>query len=207
MLSNLLNIIVGTDQTSIQAKMVIGYVFANLHSLLFYDQIGIPLDTCFNLVRQSGCTLPQMEQVRILLDVENPQTLGATLIRNSSIELALAQEGKIISLMGFNSRQDVDNLINQIQIPFNTAEEIAADTMDSADYIAIVELRAAIVNHLVATARPLPNMLTYQFASPLPSLVISQRLYGDASRYDQIRAENKVVHPAFCPAIGQALSQ
>jgi prophage DNA circulation protein len=120
--------------------------------------------------------------------------------------LVLAQEGKIISTMTFSSRQDVDDLINAIQIPFNKAEEIAADTMDSADYIAIVELRAAIVNHLIATARPLPDMLTYQFASSLPSLVISHRLYGDASRYDQIRNENKVVHPAFCPAIGQALS-
>jgi prophage DNA circulation protein len=78
--------------------------------------------------------------------------------------------------------------------------------MDQSDYKAIVSLRAAIVNHLVATARPLPSLLSYWFGTPLPSLVISQRLYGDASRYDEIREENKVIHPAFCPQSGVALS-
>jgi prophage DNA circulation protein len=147
-----------------------------------------------------------MEQVRILLDAETPISLGANMIRDRSIHLTLAQEGKIISAMVFNSRQDVDALLQAIQAPFNAAEETTADTMSGADYIALIELRAAIVNYLVVTARPLPSMLTYQFAKSLPSLVISQRLYGDASYYDDIRNENKVVHPAFCPTIGQALS-
>lgn len=207
LLANLSVAIGSTDQIGIQAKVVIGWTLVNALSLLYYDQAGSPLDLCFDLVRQSGATLPQMEEVRILLDVETPVTLGATMIRDRSIHLALAQEGKIISAMTFQSRQEVDDLINQIQIPFNTAEEVAADTMDPMDYQAIISLRAAIVNYLVETGRPLPSMLTYQFATPLPSLIISQRLYGDARRYDQIRAENKVVHPAFCPAIGQALSQ
>jgi prophage DNA circulation protein len=206
-LANLSIGISGTDQAAIQAKVVIGWTLANALSLLYYDQMGPPLDMCFDLVRQTGATLPQMEEVRVLLDAERPVSLGATMVRDRSIHLALAQEGKIISNMTFKSRQDVDDLINQIQIPFNSAEEVAADTMDPMDYQAIIGLRAAIVNYLVATGRPLPYMLSYQFAKPLPSLVISQRLYGDASRYDEIRAENKVVHPAFCPPIGQALSQ
>jgi prophage DNA circulation protein len=138
--------------------------------------------------------------------VETPVTLGAIEIRDSSINFALAQEGKIISNMVFTSRLDVDQVMLAIQAPFNSAEEIAADTMDPMVYRAIIELRAAIVNHLVSTARPLPSMLSYWFSTPLPSLVISQRLYGDASRYDEIREENKVVHPAFCPNEGQALS-
>jgi hypothetical protein len=187
--------------------MVIGRVTANARMLLYYDQIGAPLDLCFDLTRQAGCDLPHMDEIRVLLDVETPKTLGATMIRDRSINFALCQEGKIISNMSFVSRQDVDDLITQIQIPFNKAEEVAADTMDQMDYQGIIELRAAIVNFLVSTSRPLPSMLSYQFAKPLPSLVISHRLYGDASRYDEIRAENKVVHPAFCPSIGQALSE
>jgi prophage DNA circulation protein len=205
-LANLSRIIVGTGNIAVQAKMVIGFVSANAMSLLSADQIGKPLDYCFDLVRQSGCTLAQMEEIRVLLDVETPTLLGATMVRDRSIHFALAQEGKIISTMTFSSRQDVDALINAIQVPFNKAEEVTADTMDATDYIALIELRAAIVNYLVATARPLPSMLSYQFAKSLPSLIISQRLYGDASRYDEIRNENKVVHPAFCPVIGQALS-
>lgn len=206
-LINLLNTIGTSDQNGINAKVVIGWTAANSLALLVYDQLGPPLDACFDFARQAGASLAQMEVVRVLLDVEQPVSLGATMIRDRSIMFALAQEGKIIGAMNFTSRQDVEDVIQAIQIPFNTAEEVSADTMDAMDYRGIIELRAAIVNHLVQTARPLPSMLTYWFATPLPSLVISQRLYGDASRYDEIRDENKVVHPAFCPTDGQALSQ
>jgi hypothetical protein len=206
LLANLLGCIVDKQQAGIQATMMIGWVAANALMLLYYDQLGTPLDACFDQVRQAGCDLPHMDEIRVLLDVETPVTLGATMIRDRSINFALCQEGKIISNMSFISRQDVDDLIYQIQDPFNKAEEVAADTMDQMDYQGIIELRAAIVNYLVSTARPLPSMLSYQFAKPLPSLVISHRLYGDASRYDEIRQENKVVHPAFCPTVGQALS-
>jgi prophage DNA circulation protein len=206
MLLNLSGIIIGTGNAAVQAKMAIGWLQSNALIQLYYDQIGVPLDYCFDQVRQTGCSLPQMETVRLALVAENPQSLGATMIRDRSIHLAFAQEGKIISTMVFTSRQDVDALIQAIQIPFNESEEVTADTMSGADYIALIELRAAIVDYLVSTARPLPSMLTYQFAQSLPSLIISQRLYGDASRYDEIRQENKVVHPAFCPLIGQALS-
>jgi prophage DNA circulation protein len=206
LLANLSVGITDKAQAGIQAKVVIGWTLANALQLLYYDQMGPPLDSCFDLTRQAGATLPQMEEVRVLLDAETPVTLGATMIRDRGIMLALAQEGKIISYMTFTSRQDVDALIYAIQAPFDEAEEKAADGMDAMDYQTIIELRAALVNHLVSAARPLPSMLTYQFATPLPSLVIAQRLYADASRYDEIRAENKVVHPAFCPAVGQALS-
>jgi prophage DNA circulation protein len=206
LLANLSAAINDKGQAGIEAKVVIGWTAANVLSLLYYDQDGPPIDACFELVRQAGATLPQMDEVRVLLDAETPQSLGATLVRDLYINFALAQEGKIIGAMEFKSRQDVDDLIIAIQVPFNKAEEVAADSMDAMTYRAIVELRAAIVNHLVSTARPLPSILTYQFAGPLPSLVISQKLYGDASRYDEIRDENKIIHPAFCPPIGQALS-
>ena len=207
LLVNLLGCITDKGSLGINAKATIGWTSANCLMLIYYGFIGGPLDSCFDQVRQAGATLPKMEEVRIMLSVEAPTTLGGTIIRDRAIQLCMAQQGKIISSMVFTSRQDVDALIYAIQGPFNDAEETAADTMSGADYIAIVELKAAIVNHLVSTARPLPSMLTYQFAAALPSLVISYKLYGDASRYDEIRNENKVVHPAFCPTIGQALSQ
>jgi prophage DNA circulation protein len=207
LLTALLNSIVDKGDAGVQAKITIGFVSANAALMIYYGYIGAPLDACFDLTRQAGATLNSMETCRILLTVENPQSVGATIIRDRAIQLCLAQEAKIISSLTFNSRQDVDELITAIQVPFDSAEETAADTMDGMDYMAIISLRASIVNYLVSTARPLPSMLNYQFAKVMPSLVISQKLYGDASRYDQIRNENKIVHPAFCPTQGQALSQ
>jgi len=206
LLTNLLATIKSKDQTAIYAKEVIGWVFTNTPALLTYGQLGTPLDTCFNACRNAGADLLHFDQVRILLTTESPLTLGATMIRDRSIQLCMAHEGKIISGMVFTSRQDVDTLIDQLYWPFHDAEETAADTMDQMSYVTLVALKAAIINYLVETARPLPMMLDYEFHQPLPSLIISQRLYGDASRYDEIRNENKVVHPLFCPPTGKALA-
>ena len=107
---------------------------------------------------------------------------------------------------GLLARGDIDALITSLQEPFGKAEETAADDMDQATYFALIELHASLTNHLVTTGRPLPQRIPYQFAVVLPSLVLAYRLYADASRADEIRAENKIVHPAFCPPIGLALS-
>jgi hypothetical protein len=205
--NNLSAIISDKGQAGLTARSSIGAVLASAPSLCWYGTIGTALVDCFELVRQTGCTWGQMENVRVQLVLETPTTVGAISVRDYAIQMALAQIGKIIGAMTFTSRQDVDAMITAIQGPFADAEETAADTMDSSVYMGLITLHAAVVDHLTSTARPLPEMLTYQFAAALPSLVISYKLYGDASRYDQIRDENKVVHPLFCPPIGQALSQ
>jgi prophage DNA circulation protein len=188
------------------ARTAIGDVVANVEVWLQSDIIGQPLNNCFDLVRQTGSTLGQFDWVRAKTAAEAPVTLGATLIRDCSIQMCLAQEAQIIADMTFVSRSDVEDVIATVQQPFADSEEIAADTMDPMVYRGLVSLHAAVINHLVVTARPLPEMLQYKFAQALPSLIISQRLYGDASRYDQIRQENRIVHPLFCPALGRALS-
>ena len=204
--NNLSAIISDKAQAGLDARSAIGVVLASAPSLCWYGTIGPALVNCFELVRMTGCTWGQMENVRVQLVLEKPTTPGAIAVRDYSIQMALAQIGKIIAAMTFVSRQDVDAMITAIQGPFADAEETAADSMDSMTYRGLITLHAAIVDHLTTAARPLPEMLTYQFAAALPSIVISHKLYGDASRYDQIRDENKVVHPLFCPTIGQALA-
>ena len=48
--------------------------------------------------------------------------------------------------------------------------------------------------------------MRFAFARPLSTLVAAYRLYDDASRCDDLRAENRVVHPAFMRQDGYALS-
>jgi prophage DNA circulation protein len=78
--------------------------------------------------------------------------------------------------------------------------------MAQAAYQALVSLHAAVVFNLYQMARPLPQILNFQFAAIRPTLIQSYRLYADASRADELRNENKVVHPAFAPRTGRALS-
>jgi prophage DNA circulation protein len=206
-MQNLAKVIPDKGRPGSDARTQLGYVEANALSLCASDTIAPPLDSAFDLVRQTGTSLPQMEGVRQLLVAEIANTVGGRLTRDYSILLSLAQEANIIATMVFASRQSVEQLLASIQQPFGDSEDTAADTMAQMMYQAIVALHAAVVNHLVSTARPLPLMVPYQFNDILPTLIISQRLYADPSRYDEIRQENRVVHPAFCPAFGVALSQ
>jgi len=100
----------------------------------------------------------------------------------------------------------VDALREQMNDVFGFIEEAAADAMDQMTFRAVTELHAAVIYYLVQTARPLPRMLSYAFADVLPSLVLAYRLYADAGRADELRAENKIIHPAFSLREGLALS-
>jgi prophage DNA circulation protein len=109
--------------------------------------------------------------------------------------------------MTFVSRQQIEAMKAQLLQPFQDCEEIAADEMDQMTFQSLIMLHGAITAHLVATALPLPRLLNYQFFEPLPTLVMAYKLYADASRADELRDENRIVHPAFCPLLGTALSQ
>ena len=206
MLNNLIACVPPVGLIGSQARTAIGDVLGDLTALLAADTLGPPLANCFTLVQQAGTTQPQLEQVRGAVEAETPLTLGGVLVQNCGIYLCLATEAQIIAGMTFVSRQDVDAIKLTLRQPFAAAEETAADAMDQASFAGLIALDASITNFLVTTARPLPRMIGYQFGTPLPSLVIAYRLYQDASRADQVVAENKVVHPAFCPATGLALS-
>jgi hypothetical protein len=190
----------------VEARTAINDVRANAYALLFNDTIGVPLNNAFITARDNGATIQQIQYVWQVVSAENPITVGGSLMMISGINLCLATISEIIASMTFVSRQDVDALKIAIQPPFQEAVEVAADEMDQMGFQAVVGLYAALINHLVTTARPLPRLIGYQFAKNLPSLVVAHKLYADASRADEIRAENKVIHPAFCPLSGVALS-
>lgn len=205
-MQNLAKVIPDKGRPGSTARTQLGYVEANALSLCATDTIAPELDEAFDLVRQAGTTLPKFETVRIGLIDEVTYTVGGALTRDYSILMCLAQQSNVIAGMEFTSRQDVESLLSSLQQPFRDSEDTAADTMGQIVYQSIVALHASVVNHLVSTARPLPMLTTYQFNDILPTLIISQRLYANASRYDEIRKENKIVHPAFCPNFGVALA-
>jgi len=183
-----------------------GRLAANAEALLLRNAAGPPLANCFDLAFQAGATQAELAIARNETLTEAPVTVGATIIKQSIIGMCLATEGRAIARMTFTSREDVDALKLQMNQVFNAAEEVAADEMAQMTYRALVGLHGAVTFYLVDTARPLPRMVQYRFYGIMPSLVMANRLYYDARRADQLRAENKVVHPAFMPAAGRALS-
>jgi prophage DNA circulation protein len=187
-------------------RTAVGDFLANAEMLLQDDQAGPRLDEIFDLARNVGISQSQLDWVCRKTSEETPRTLGGILIQNALIKFALATEARIIADMEFVSRSDVEALALAMNGALAPMEEIAADDMDQAAYQALVALHAAISYHLAQTARPLPRMLNYAFAQSLPSLVLSYRLYADGGRADELRVENKIVHPAFSLREGRALS-
>jgi hypothetical protein len=205
-LLNLLGVSLMRGTAGSDLRTAVGLLYANAAQLIFLDQLGPPLSNCFELARTNNITQPQLDWVRQQTALEAPVTIGATMIKESIMRLCLVTEGLVIADMTFISRSDVEALQKVVNGIFENAEETAANEMDQMTYRDLIELHAGIIAFLVQTARPLPDMLTFVFAGPMPTLVMANRLYYDAGRADEMRDENRVVHPLFMRPAGRALS-
>lgn len=187
-------------------RSAVGTVKANTPVLLQADLIAQPLIRCFDLARIAGINLEQLEHVRRVTSALPAVSVGAIMTKDTLIELYCVNAGLIIANTVFRSRDDVDRTKKLINTTFDEIEETIADEMDAMTWRAIVKVRAAIIMHLYETARPLPRMLNFRFNFPMPTLVMAHKLYADAGRADELRNENKVVHPGFARPYGRALS-
>jgi len=187
-------------------RSAVNAVRAKIMSLLQDDELGPPLAQCFALAQATGASMNAIENVRATAAAARPSSAGAITIRNGLIQFCLVTQGRILAKTTFVSRNDVDRTRAMLHAAFVAIQDDVADVMDAMAYRAIVELHAAMTFYLIETARPLPRMLNYRFNLPLPTLTIAQKLYYDAARADELRAENKIVHPAFAPRIGRAMS-
>lgn len=188
-------------------RTAIGYFTTNAVSIIQNDLYGPPLDNIFMLAQQTGINRAQMKQVRFVAAGLDPWSLGGTIVKNTLINFALASETRLLADMIFRSRSDVERIKKEMNDGFNAMEEIAADDMDQITYQTLVSLHAAVSFFLTEVARPLPRMLQYRFNQVFPSLIVAYKLYADAARADELRMENKIIHPAFMPLIGLALSK
>jgi len=181
-------------------------MLAHLEEWLHDDAIGEPLAECFDLARKAGMSIRGVISIYDGVATETPTTLGGNLIKNSLISFCCANGARIIADTEFANRDDADAVRVTINNAFIGIEEIAADSMDSTTYMAMIRLHAATTQFIVDTAQPLPRVVLFRFAAPLPTLHAAHRLYDNAGRCDELRAENKVVHPAFMRPTGRALS-
>jgi prophage DNA circulation protein len=182
-----------------------GDIKANAESYIVNNIIANKLSVCFEQARIAGASLDDFNRIRESILAEVPVLPIAQWMKSACLSNALQQMALTVIEIAFTSREDVDRVSAQISAAFYDAAEIAADEMESEVYRSTIELHASVTMHLYETARPLPRMMRYEFAAIRPTLVLSHRLYDTASRADELRRENKVVHPAFASRSGRAL--
>lgn len=130
------------------------------------------------------------------------QTAMAALLRRS----ALAALVRVSATYQPQSEEDANQVRLTVCDALDAEALKAGDTMDDASYSALSGARGTVAADLDARGAQLPPMRQFTFQVPLPSLVIAQQLYQDASRSDQLIAEANPAHPAFMPLTFKALS-
>ncbi len=104
------------------------------------------------------------------------------------------------------SSNDATAARNQVLDILDAQVDVAGDQFEDDVYSALKALRAQVVQDLNARGAQLPTLVTVSFGTELPSLVLAQRLYRDASRADELVTRANPIHPAFMPRQFEALN-
>jgi prophage DNA circulation protein len=193
----------GEVGTALRRAVGMMRVDANMADL---PAFGIALTVCLELARHSYATLVTMDRVRKAALAETPVTLPAVQTVLAIVRLTLAAEARIIAMMRFRSRDQVEQIADAMNAAFSQTTEIAADDLDAGTYMALTRLHGDVTRHLVERGRQVPRVILYEHQQVMPALRLSQRAYGNGTRYRELINENHVVHPAFMPREGKMLA-
>ena len=195
------------NRSFMAARNAIGKVRAEAEDMLDDGRLGEPLAECFLLCREAGATRIAMDGVRKTMIVQTPRFIPGVVLATSGIMFSLEAQAWILVQAKFESRDVIDEMITTMNNEFEPAEEFAAAyTNDPRVYQAVLALHSSVTADLTDRSRPLPRMVKYEFATRMPSLKLAMRIYGDAHRADQLRRENRTVHPGFMQQRGRCLS-
>jgi hypothetical protein len=178
-------------------RSAVGQYLVDFYVLVDSRTHGSALYACFETARGAGATLASMDNVRIAALDEAPQFNLGLMIVNAAVIFSFVEQSQIIAGMEFSSRVQVDVLMDAMSKIIETVKVDKADSFVSSDYQNFVALAALLIQHLSSTERQLPRVVTYNSTVHFPSLTLANRIYADASRSDELIAENKTVHPAF----------
>lgn len=153
----------------------------------------IPLRGIFDFGRDRApvdTSTPSMQQV--------DDNIGAVIavVRGTTLSASLDHISRTVFDSVPSATQARDQVLDQI----DDAEKMATD----AQFDALRDVRAALVEDIRARGAGLPNVRDVTPNTTQPALVLAQRLYQDAARAEDIVTRNAVAHPGFVPG-GQPL--
>lgn len=108
--------------------------------------------------------------------------------------LAAITAARVVAETDWLSRQDAEAAGRNALALIDRQLQTSAAIEDNA-YNTLAALRAALATDLRARATALPNMTTFTPQATLPAVVVAHRLYGDATRADEICVRNNIRHP------------
>jgi prophage DNA circulation protein len=137
-----------------------------------------------------------VESVGLTRQARNEIAINALVRRAAVVEAVRATAG-----IEYESVDDAETDRDTLAERLDAESELTAD---DACFVAICDLRAAMVTDFTARGADLARVDTYTPATTLPALVIAQIIYGDATEAGAIVTRNSIAHPGFVPG-GESL--
>jgi prophage DNA circulation protein len=119
---------------------------------------------------------------------------------------ALAQLAITLTTYQPSSQQDANSVLGSAVQLIDAESDLAGDAGDDDTYMALRALRQSVVADMQLRGANLASVAAFEFNAPLPSLMLANRIYRDATREPQLVQQINPVHPAFCPTTFKALS-
>lgn len=195
-----------TGRTAAEFRYACGDILAQASALISTAALGTSLQACFDDAVAAGATLNGLVAVRNAVAALTLTGQAAIYVAGGCYSMALGSEVKILAAFTFTSSNAALGALAVFSAAVDMAQDWAADNHLPALYQNLLTIGAAVSRDLTTRATSLPRLTTYSFPRGTTSHALAYRLYGDAGRCDELRAENGVIAPAFMPASGTALS-
>lgn len=127
-----------------------------------------------------------------IINADDPSFLFSTFFEINSITNALG----LMSIMPFASVEESEEAR---KIVFEALDEKMLETDDDDLYVAMDEMKTAVMRDLSVRAADLPRLGQYTPNMSLPAIVISHLLYGTIDEEQDLIDRNKIAHPNFVP--------
>jgi len=128
------------------------------------------------------------------------QTNNAVAVSNLVRQTAIVEAARATASIEFESQDQAVAIRDVVIDAINTEQLTANDNV----FVALSDLRAAVVKDINTRAVDLRKLVNYTPKQTMPAVVLAYRLYGDATRDEEIVTRNKIAHPGFLPG-GRAL--
>ncbi len=107
--------------------------------------------------------------------------------------LAVIEQSRVSALITPASSRSAIELRDSLAEKIEDLLETASDDV----YLALVDLRTAVIKDLTSRAAKSPQLSSFTPKTTLPALVLAHRIYGDANRDVEIIARNHISHSGF----------
>ncbi len=119
---------------------------------------------------------------------------------------ALSQLAIALTTYQPSSQNDANAVLSSSVAIFDAEITVAGDAGDDRTYQALRALRQSVIADVTARGADLSVIAGFAYKTPMPSLVLANRMYRSIDRETGLVQQIAPIHPAFCPTSFQALA-